>query len=157
MAAGLGSRKKQRFVIVGVALVVLMGAVLLVLFALGGDSLSLFLNPSAAVEKNMKEGQRFRLGGLVKDGSYTKQADGLTFNFTVTDCEADIPVSYHGILPDLFREGQGVVTDGAFDASGVFIAETVLAKHDENYAAPGTMPENTDGCKHPEERASSGP
>lgn len=156
MAAGLGSRKKQRFVIVGIALVVLMGAVLLVLFALGGDSLSLFLNPSAVVEKNMKEGQRFRLGGLVKDGSFTKLEDGLTFNFTVTDCEADIPVSYHGILPDLFREGQGVVTDGALNGSGVFVAESVLAKHDENYAAPGTMPENTDGCRHPEKSASAG-
>lgn len=149
MAAGLKTRKSQRLVIVGVALVVFIGAVLLVLFALGGNALSLFLNPSAAVEKNIKEGQRFRLGGLVKDGSYMKLEDGLTYRFTVTDCVADIPVTYRGILPDLFREGQGVVTDGAYDANRIFVADTVLAKHDENYAAPGSMPTNTAACTHP--------
>jgi len=150
MAAGLKTRKKQRLLVVSTALAVLVGAVLLVLFALGGDSLSLFLQPSAVIEKNIKEGQRFRLGGLVKKDSFKKLEDGLTFSFTVTDCVTDIPVSYHGILPDLFREGQGVITDGALNASGIFVAEIVLAKHDENYAAPGTMPKNAAACEHPE-------
>lgn len=150
MAAGLKTRKKQRLVIVTTALIALVGAVMLVLFALGGDSLSLFLQPTGVKEKNIPEGQRFRLGGLVKDGSYIKLEDGLTYTFTVTDCVTDINVRYRGILPDLFREGQGVVTEGALDASRVFIAETVLAKHDENYAAPGTMPKNAAACEHPE-------
>ncbi len=147
--AGLKTRKKQRLMVVSTALVVFVGAVALVLFALGGDSLSLFLQPSAVVEKNIQQGQRFRLGGLVKDGSFEKQADGLTYKFVVTDCVADLPVSYRGILPDLFREGQGVVTEGRLDDSGVFVADTVLAKHDENYAAPGTMPKDAAACAHP--------
>jgi cytochrome c-type biogenesis protein CcmE len=147
--AGLRTRKKQRLVVVSTALVALAGAVALVLFALGGDSLSLFLQPSSVIEKNIPEGQRFRLGGLVKEGSYEKQADGLTYQFIVTDCVVDIPVSYHGILPDLFREGQGVVTEGKLDGKGLFIADTVLAKHDENYAAPGSMPKDTSACEHP--------
>ena len=156
MATGLKTRKGQRLVIVSIALVVFVGAVLLVLFALGGNSLSLFLNPSAVIEKNIKEGQRFRLGGLVKDGSFEKLEDGLTYRFSVTDCIVDIPVTYHGILPDLFREGQGVVTDGGLNAEGVFVAETVLAKHDENYAAPGSMPKNIEACEHPVGAAGTG-
>jgi len=151
MAVGLRTRKKQRLVIVSTALTALIGAVLLILFALGGDSLSLFLQPTAVIEKNIKEGQRFRLGGLVKDGSFNKLEDGLTYIFTVTDCVTDINVRYHGILPDLFREGQGVVIEGALEVSDIFVAETVLAKHDENYAAPCTMPKYTAACEHPEE------
>jgi cytochrome c-type biogenesis protein CcmE len=94
--------------------------------------------------------QRFRLGGLVEDGSFKRLDDGLTYIFNITDCAATINVSYTGILPDLFREGQGVVTEGALDNSGTFIADTVLAKHDENYAPPGTMPTNSDACTHPD-------
>lgn len=149
MAKGLQSRKKQRLMVITTALVVFMGAVLLVLFALGGDSLSLFLQPTAVKEKNIPEGKRFRLGGLVKDGSFSKLEDGLTFKFTVTDCVTDISVLYKGILPDLFREGQGVVTEGMLDSQGIFRADTVLAKHDENYAPPGTMPKNMAACDHP--------
>ena len=148
--AGLKTRKKQRLVVVSTAMIALFAAVALIYFALGGDSLNLFLQPSSVVEKNIQPGQRFRLGGLVKDGSFHKLEDGLTYSFVVTDCATDIPARYKGILPDLFREGQGVVIEGALDAAGLFVAETVLAKHDENYAAPGTMPENAAACQHPE-------
>lgn len=148
--AGLKTRKQQRLVVVSTALIALAGAVLLVLFALGGESLSLFLQPAQVKEQQVAEGQRFRLGGLVKDGSFSRADDGLTYSFTVTDCVADIDVSFKGILPDLFREGQGVVTEGRLNASGLFVADTVLAKHDENYAAPGTMPKNEAACEHPE-------
>jgi len=148
--AGLRTRKKQRLLVVSTALTAVAGAVLLILFALGGESLSLFLQPAQVMEREIPEGQRFRLGGLVKDGSFTRLDDGLTYKFTVTDCVADIPVSFTGILPDLFREGQGVVTEGRLNEAGLFVADTVLAKHDENYAAPGTMPKNTEACEHPE-------
>lgn len=148
--AGLQTRKKQRLLVVSTALAALLGAVALVLYALGGDSLSLFLQPTSVLEKNIKQGQHFRLGGLVKMGSFDKLDDGLTYVFKVTDCVADIDVRYRDLLPDLFREGQGVVVEGALDASGTFVADKVLAKHDENYAAPGTMPKNVAACEHPE-------
>jgi len=148
--AGLRTRKKQRLVIVSTAMVALFGAVALIYFALGGDSLNLFLQPAAVIEKNIEAGQRIRLGGLVKDGSFNKLEDGLTYTFIVTDCVADIDTRYKGLLPDLFREGQGVVIEGALDTGGTFVAETVLAKHDENYAAPGTMPKNAAACEHPD-------
>ena len=148
--AGLKTRKKQRLVIASIAVAAVAGAVLLVLFALGGDSLSLFLQPSAVQAKEIEPGKRFRLGGLVATGSFTKAEDGLTYHFTITDCAADVPVTYRGLLPDLFREGQGVVTEGRLNADGTFVADTVLAKHDENYAPPGTMPKNAEACTHPE-------
>lgn len=150
MAKGLRSRKKQRLVVLSTALVAFVGAVLLVLLALGGDSLSLFLQPAEIKEKQMAVGERFRLGGLVKDGSFTRLEDGLTYSFEVTDCVADISVTFKGLLPDLFREGQGVVTEGALNDAGLFVADTVLAKHDENYAPPGTMPKNAAACTHPD-------
>ncbi len=153
MSKGLKSRKKQRLIVLSTAVAALVGAVLLVLFALGGDSLSLFLQPSSVLEKKIQAGQRFRLGGLVQDGSFKKLEDGLTYKFVVTDCAADIPVQFKGLLPDLFREGQGVVTEGALDATGVFMADTVLAKHDENYTPKGTMPKNVEACEHPEKAA----
>ncbi|WP_417449482.1 cytochrome c maturation protein CcmE [Kordiimonas sp.] len=148
--AGLKTRKKQRLLVASVAVAAIAGAVLLVLFALGGDSLSLFLQPSAVHAKEVEPGKRFRLGGLVAPGSFTKAEDGLTYHFTITDCAADIPVTFKGLLPDLFREGQGVVTEGRLDTGGTFVADTVLAKHDENYAPPGTMPKNAEACSHPE-------
>jgi cytochrome c-type biogenesis protein CcmE len=83
-------------------------------------------------EQHIAKGRRFRLGGLVQPGSL-KHGDNLAVTFDVADGEARLPVSYNGILPDLFREGQGVVAEGALDASGVFRADTVLAKHDETY------------------------
>lgn len=149
MARGMKTRKQQRLLVVTLALVSLIGATLLVLFALGGDSLSLFLQPSDVKARQMAAGQHFRLGGLVEAGSFERDPDGLTYRFVVTDCAADLPVQFRGILPDLFREGQGVVTEGALDADGVFVATTVLAKHDENYNPPGTLPKSADQCIHP--------
>ncbi len=153
--AGLKTRKQQRLVVVSVALASFVGAVLLVLFALGGDSLSLFLQPSDVKERQIAEGQHFRLGGLVETGSFNRLDDGLTYRFVVTDCLATLPVEFKGLLPDLFREGQGIVTEGSLNGEGTFVATTVLAKHDENYAPPGTMPKTEGQCTHPESTASA--
>lgn len=148
--AGLKTRKQQRLVVTAAAVVTLIGATLLVLFALGGDSLSLFLQPADVKAKQIQAGRHFRLGGLVAEGSFSRGEDGLTYKFTITDCAADLPVEFKGLLPDLFREGQGIVTEGALDERGVFVATTVLAKHDENYAPPGTMPRSPEQCSHPD-------
>ena len=106
----------------------------LVLFALR-DTIVVFHTPKEVVEKQIPAGKRIRLGGLVAAGSL-KRGDGLTVEFAITDTVKTIPVSYTGILPDLFREGQGVVAEGKLDAAGRFLADTVLAKHDENYMPP---------------------
>ncbi len=97
------------------------------------DNLVFFYSPTDLTEKDIPEGRRFRIGGLVEEGSVTRLADGLTVSFRVTDLSATVPVIYKGVLPDLFREGQGVIAEGHLDASGVFSADMVLAKHDENY------------------------
>jgi cytochrome c-type biogenesis protein CcmE len=94
-----------------------------------------FHTPSDVVEKKIAAGQRIRLGGLVADGS-VKRGEGTRVAFAVTDTLKTIAVTYQGILPDLFREGQGVVAEGKLDPTGVFVADSVLAKHDENYMPP---------------------
>lgn len=116
---------------IGGALVVLAIAAGLVLNALR-DSIVFFSTPTMAAEKQIPVGKRFRLGGMVEQGSLVR-GDNLAVSFKVSDGGATLPVNSKGILPDLFREGQGVVAEGAMDASGVFKADTVLAKHDENY------------------------
>jgi cytochrome c-type biogenesis protein CcmE len=116
---------------IGGALVVLGVAAALVLNALR-DSIVFFSTPVMVSEKHIQPGQRFRLGGLVVTDSLVR-GDNLEVTFKVTDGTAALPVAYKGILPDLFREGQGVVAEGALDSSGVFRADTVLAKHDETY------------------------
>jgi cytochrome c-type biogenesis protein CcmE len=116
---------------IGGSLAVLALALGLVLNGLR-DSIVFFSTPSMVAEQHIAKGRRFRLGGLVQPGSL-KHGDNLAVTFDVADGEARLPVSYNGILPDLFREGQGVVAEGALDASGVFRADTVLAKHDETY------------------------
>jgi cytochrome c-type biogenesis protein CcmE len=125
------TRKQRRLVLIGSGLAVLAVAASLVLSALR-DSIVFFNSPTDVVEKNVKPGDRIRLGGLVKPGSLAR-GDNLNVRFEVTDGNRAIPVAYTGILPDLFREGQGVVTEGALDANGLFKADTVLAKHDETY------------------------
>ena len=125
------TRKQRRLVLIGGSLAVLAIAVGLVLNALR-DSIVFFSTPTMAAERKLPPGQRFRLGGLVQQGSLVR-GEQLQVKFVVTDGNATLPVVYTGILPDLFREGQGIVSEGALDASGVFKADTVLAKHDETY------------------------
>jgi cytochrome c-type biogenesis protein CcmE len=125
------TRKQRRLVLIGSGMGVLAIAATLVLFALR-DSIVFFNSPTDVVEKNIAPGSRIRLGGLVKEGTLVR-GDNLLVRFEVTDGNKSVSVSYTGILPDLFREGQGVVTEGALDASGLFKADSVLAKHDENY------------------------
>lgn len=125
------TRKQRRLTMIGGALAVLALAVGLMLNAFR-DSIVFFSTPSMVAEKSIVPGQRFRLGGLVREGSLHR-GDRLQVSFEVTDGSQTLPVSYQGILPDLFREGQGVVAEGALDDSGRFVADTVLAKHDETY------------------------
>jgi cytochrome c-type biogenesis protein CcmE len=125
------TRKQRRMTIIGGSLAVLALAAALVLNALR-DSIVFFSTPQMVAEKQIPVGKRFRLGGMVEQGSLVR-GDNLAVSFKVSDGGATLPVNYKGILPDLFREGQGVVAEGAMDASGVFKADTVLAKHDENY------------------------
>ncbi len=108
-----------------------LGHYALVLNALS-DSIVFFNSPSDVVEKHLAAGSRIRVGGLVKPGSL-QRGDDLRIRFDVTDGKNDVEVRYQGIVPDLFREGQGVVAEGALDRSGVLKADTVLAKHDERY------------------------
>jgi cytochrome c-type biogenesis protein CcmE len=125
------TRKQRRLVLIGSSLGVLALAAVLVLSALK-DSIVFFNSPSDVVEKHVLPGSRIRLGGLVKPGTL-QRGDNLAVRFEVTDGNRAIAVSYQGILPDLFREGQGVIAEGTLEASGGFKADSVLAKHDEKY------------------------
>src|SRR4030081_346072 len=125
------TRRQRRLTMIGGSLAVLAVAAALVLNALR-DSIVFFSTPAAVAEKHIPAGRRFRLGGLVEPGSL-ERGDNLAVSFRVGDGSATLPVAYKGILPDLFREGQGVIAEGALDPSGVFKADTALAKHDETY------------------------
>lgn len=125
------TRKGQRFLLIGLALSVLAIATGLVLFAMR-DSIAFFSSPTDLYAQPANENQRIRLGGLVADGTVVRGVSD-TVTFGVTDTNATIQVAYTGILPDLFREGQGVVTEGYMTSAGTFRADTVLARHDENY------------------------
>ncbi len=125
------TRKQRRLTLIGLAGVVLVIAAGLILYALT-DRIVFFNSPTDVAASKLPPGTRIRLGGLVEDGSLVKDADGKV-SFTVTDGNAAVPVSYQGILPDLFREGQGVVAEGVLTGDGGVSADTVLAKHDERY------------------------
>jgi cytochrome c-type biogenesis protein CcmE len=125
------TRKQRRLGLIGGGLGVLAVAVALMLNGFR-DSIVFFNSPSDVVEKHVEPGTRIRLGGLVKDGSLSRGKD-LRIRFEVTDGNRQVPVTYQGVLPDLFGEGQGVVAEGALDGGGVFNADTILAKHDETY------------------------
>ena len=127
------SRKRLRLYLVLATLAVLGLAATLVLRALN-EELVFFLSPTEVAAKQPNEGQQIRIGGLVETGSVEKS--GETVAFSVTDLSNAVKVSYRGLLPDLFREGQGVVIEGAFDGTGRFVAREVLAKHDETYMPP---------------------
>jgi cytochrome c-type biogenesis protein CcmE len=124
--------KHQRLVLIGVALVALIGAALLAAWGVR-ERASYFYVPSDIARDPPAPGQAVRLGGMVEAGSLSTRADGVTVDFVVQDGEASVPVTYTGILPDLFVEGSGVVADGALRADGTFVAKELLAKHDENY------------------------
>jgi cytochrome c-type biogenesis protein CcmE len=125
------TRKQRRLVLIGTSLGVLAIAAALVLGALR-DSIVFFNSPTDVAEKSIPPGTRMRIGGLVKSGSL-QRGDNLQVSFAVTDGKTDIAVRYQGIVPDLFREGQGVVAEGRLESGRVFAADTVLAKHDERY------------------------
>jgi cytochrome c-type biogenesis protein CcmE len=128
------TRKQRRGVLIGTCLAVLGLAIGLVLYAMR-DSIVFFYSPSEVAEMSIAPGTRFRLGGLVETGSLVR-GEGTTIRFVVTDQRKTLPVTYTGVLPDLFREGQGVVAEGTLTPDGVFHADNVLAKHDENYMPP---------------------
>ncbi|MBL1433134.1 MAG: cytochrome c maturation protein CcmE [Gammaproteobacteria bacterium] len=127
-------RQKRMTIILG-GLAGLGIVIALVLNAFQGN-LVFFFSPSQIAANEAPEGRSFRLGGLVEEGSLRREDDGLTVHFYVTDTAQRVPVTYTGILPDLFTEGQGVVAQGKLDGSGHFTASEVLAKHDETYMAP---------------------
>ena len=125
------TRKQRRLTLIGVAGCVLALALGLVLYAMN-DTIVFFHAPGDVRAKNVQPGTRFRLGGLVKEGSIQRGPDG-RLDFVVTDAKSTIPVTYRGTVPDLFREGQGVVAEGVLEPTGTFRADTVLARHDETY------------------------
>ena len=126
--------KNQRLVLVGAASVAVLVAVLLAMWGLRNQA-SYFYTPADIAAGKAHEGEAMRLGGMVERGSIRRAADGLTIRFTVTDGKATTPVVFRGIVPDLFREGTGAVAEGRLER-GTFVADTILAKHDERYMPP---------------------
>lgn len=127
------SPKRQRMTLALLAVVAIVGAVLLAMSALGEEAAFFYAPADAAAAPIDKP---VRLGGMVAAGSVKRASDGVTINFTVTDGKATVPVRFAGIVPDLFREGSGVVAEGRFVAGGGFVADNLLAKHDERYMPP---------------------
>jgi cytochrome c-type biogenesis protein CcmE len=127
--------RTRRFAFIAAGVAALGVAVALVLSAFE-ENLVFFFTPSQVIAKEAPQGRTFRVGGMVEQGSVKRAPDGVTVNFVVTDTVKSLPVVYKGILPDLFREGKGVVTQGSLTPEGVFVAKEVLAKHDENYMPP---------------------
>ncbi len=127
--------RQKRFAYIIVAVVALGAAVGLVLYALK-NNVSLYFTPTQVYNKEAPQGRSFRIGGLVEPGSVMRRNDDLTVHFSITDNTRSMPVIYKGILPDLFKEGKGVVAQGKIEADNIFHAEEVLAKHDENYMPP---------------------
>ena len=127
--------RQQRMLAVGLAALGIAIAAALTLRAFE-DNMMFFVGISEVVAGEHPPARNFRVGGLVVDGSIEREEGSLAVSFRVTDMRCELPVSYTGVLPDLFREGQGVVAHGAMSEDGVFIADKILAKHDENYMAP---------------------
>ena len=126
--------KNQRLILVSAALVAAFVAVLLAMWGLK-DRASYFYTPADVVAGKAEEGRAMRLGGMVEKGSLRREADGVTIRFLVTDGKAETPVVFRGIVPDLFREGSGAVAEGRLE-HGTFVADNILAKHDERYMPP---------------------
>ena len=127
--------RQKRLALIAAGLAALGGAAALILNAFQSN-LVFFYSPTQVFAQEAPKGRTFRVGGLVQAGSLQRQPDGVTVQFVVTDTMHNVPVSYKGILPDLFKEGKGVVAQGELGADGVFHAKEVLAKHDENYMPP---------------------
>jgi cytochrome c-type biogenesis protein CcmE len=127
--------KHQRLVLAILAVVAIVGAALLAMSALK-DQAAYFYTPADAHRDRVPAGQAVRLGGMVQGGSIKRSPDGVTIDFVVTDNVETVPVTFRGITPDLFKENSGVVAEGRFDATGRFVADNILAKHDERYMPP---------------------
>jgi cytochrome c-type biogenesis protein CcmE len=127
--------KHQRLILVVLAVAALLGAVLLAMWGLQ-DRAAYFVTPSDIAAGKAQPDKAMRLGGMVVKGSLKRDPDGLTVRFTVSDARAETPVVFRGITPDLFKEGNGVVAEGRLDANGLFVADNILAKHDERYMPP---------------------
>ncbi len=133
LAGHRAHRRKRRRLVVALLGLAGLGLAAFLIFNAMGDALLYFRLPSDVVAEHPPAGERFRLGGLVAKGSVVRLADGKSVRFAITDGDARLDVVFTGILPDLFREGQGVIAEGALGTDGVFVADTVLAKHDETY------------------------
>ena len=127
--------KHQRLVLVVLAAFALIGAVLLAMWGLQ-DRAAYFVTPSDVAAQRVQADKAMRLGGMVVNGSLKRDPDGITIRFVVSDGKATTPVVFRGITPDLFREGSGVVAEGRLDPNGLFVADNILAKHDERYMPP---------------------
>ena len=127
--------KHQRLLLISLAIVALVGAVLLAMWGLQ-DRAAYFVTPADIAAGRAAPDTAMRLGGMVEKGSLTRDRDGVTIRFTVRDGQATTPVVYRGIAPDLFREGSGVVAEGRLTPAGLFVADNILAKHDERYMPP---------------------
>ena len=125
--------KRLLLILAGLAILGMIAALVLNAFR---SNLVFFYSPTQVAAGEAPTGKPFRIGGLVKEGSLKREADGITLSFVVTDTDKDLAVRYTGILPDLFREGKGAVAQGKIGENGVFVASEVLAKHDENYMPP---------------------
>ena len=134
--------KHQRLVLLTLAVTALVGAVLLAMWGLQ-DRAAYFVTPSDIVAGKAAPDKPMRLGGMVVNGSLKRDADGLTVRFTVSDGKAETPVVFRGITPDLFKEGNGVVAEGRLQPDGLFVADNILAKHDERYMPPQMANEMT--------------
>jgi cytochrome c-type biogenesis protein CcmE len=128
--------RKRRRLIFGFAGLIALGITAALVLTAFEESLVFFHSPSEALAKDLAPDQRIRIGGLVEEGSLTRLDDGVTVGFRVSDLKASVAVTYRGILPDLFREGQGIVAEGHLGTDGIFQADEVLAKHDETYMPP---------------------
>lgn len=127
--------KTKKIILIGAGIAVIGSGVTLALQAFN-ENLVFFFSPSQVAAKEAPVDRMFRLGGVVEPGSVHRLEDGVTVRFEITDTAKNVPVQYHGVLPDLFSEGQGVVAQGKLDKDGLFTASQVLAKHDENYMPP---------------------
>jgi cytochrome c-type biogenesis protein CcmE len=136
--------KRLSFMLLGLAALGIASAFVLNAF---NSNLVFFFSPSQVAAKEAPIGRSFRIGGMVQQGSLKRESNGLTVNFVVTDTAKTIPVVYNGILPDLFKEGKGVVAQGKLGDDGLFHADEILAKHDENYMPP----EAADALEHAKE------